>query len=471
MNAPQDPKLIATSAPADMYAARRRIHPRQLEGFYHRLRTTVRVLALGGIFLLPWLQWAGEPLVWLDLPARRFHVFGGTFFADDVFISAWVLIISAFALFTFTNIAGRVLCGYACPHSMYFSLFIAIEEFIEGSALQRRKLDRDGLDGRARLRRATTWVVWLAFAFAFAFSVMALFVPARELAPSLVAGTVGGWTLFWLAFLTVGCFVFAGFLREQACFYMCPYARFQAAMYDKDTLVVSYDAARGEPRSARKRGGDGAGDCVDCRLCVDVCPVGIDIREGMQYQCIQCGLCVDACKPVMERLGRPTGLVRYSTQNLVEHGLRPFRLARPRLVGYACAMTLMASVFVYYMSNRVPFDLEVIRERNSLYREVTVASVRDSLVENSFRLKVANKTDRAQAFVLAADGLPELQWIGDRQVVAGPGEILELPVRLRVARSALRPGVNDFSFELRGEQADGTHSVIVREQHFFGPAP
>lgn len=469
MNAPLDPKLIATSG-GSLYAPRRRIHPRQLDGFYHRLRTAVRVAMLGGIFLLPWLSWSGEPLVWFDLPARHFHILGGDFFADDVFIAAWVLIISAFALFTFTNIAGRVLCGYACPHSMYFSLFIAIEEFVEGSALLRRRHDQAGLDGSARMRRAVTWLAWLGFAFAFAFSVMALFTPARTLAGQLASLEVSGWTLFWLAFLTVGCFVFAGFLREQACFYMCPYARFQAAMYDRDTLVVSYDAARGEPRSARKRGGEDAGDCVDCKLCVDVCPVGIDIREGMQYQCIQCGLCVDACKPVMERLGRPTGLVRYSTQNLVERNLKPFRLSRPRLVGYALAMTLMGSVFIYYIGNRVPFDLEVIRERHDLYREVTVANERDSQVENSFRLKLANKTNRPQRFDLSATGLPGLAWIGPRNVIAGPDEIVELPIRLRAGRSTLKPGVNDIRFELRGVEADGTLAVITREQHFFGPS-
>ena len=408
-----------------LYAKRRRIQIKDVKGHYQRLRDTSVRLVVALYLVLPWLTWNDRQAILFDLPERRFHIFGITFWPQDFLFLAWALIIAALGLFFVTVFAGRVYCGYVCPQTAWTRLFMAIEQHCEGDRHQRLKWDRAPWSMEKLLRRGLKHGLWLLLALATGVTFVGYFTPVRELLPALIHGEVAGWTLFWAGFFTVATYGNAGFMREQVCLYMCPYARFQSVMFDRDTLVVSYDRARGEPRrrGARKPAADEpAGDCVDCGLCVQVCPTGIDIRDGLQYECITCAACVDVCDQVMARVGRPRGLIDYTTENLLDG--RRGRVLRPRLIGYGLVMVLMMAWFAAGLIQRVPLQVDVLRDRNQLYRLTA-----DGRIENSYRLEILNKDQQPHRYRLTLEGPAGLTLVqGNPDLRLAGGEHHSLPV-------------------------------------------
>ncbi|MBL8333627.1 MAG: cytochrome c oxidase accessory protein CcoG, partial [Rubrivivax sp.] len=331
-----------TANTVSLYQGRIKIQPRAVSGWFAAWRWTLVWLTQALFYGLPWLHWNGTPLMLFDLDARRFHVLGLVLFPQDFVYLAALLVLSALALFFFTAVAGRLWCGYACPQTVYTEIFLWIERVTEGDRQARLRLDKQGWSADKLLRRGGKHAAWLAVALFTGFTFVGYFTPIRTLAASVASASLGPWELFWILFYALATYGNAGWMREQICKYMCPYARFQSALIDRDSMVIAYDTQRGEPRGTRKRGTDaraqGLGDCVDCTLCVQVCPTGIDIRNGLQNECIGCAACIDACNQVMDRTGSPRGLIRYATENGVAQGLGRSqmlrRVARPRVALY-----------------------------------------------------------------------------------------------------------------------------------------
>ncbi|MCG6538608.1 cytochrome c oxidase accessory protein CcoG [Pseudomonas sp. KSR10] len=399
------------------------IHTRSFSGLFRNLR----LVGSGLLFLLyfgtQWLTWDGRQAVLWDLGKQQFHIFGATFWPQDFILLSGLLIIAAFGLFFITVLAGRVWCGYACPQSIWTWVFMWAEKITEGDRSQRIKLDAAPWSLSKLLRRSTKHAVWLAVSLATAIAFIGYFTPVRELVGGLFSLQLSATTGFWLFFFTAATYINAGWLREKVCLHMCPYSRFQSVMFDADTLVVSYDAARGEHRGARRKDSDprakGLGDCIDCTLCVQVCPTGIDIRDGLQLDCISCGACIDACDSVMDKMGYARGLVRYTSERALEGGKT--HLLRPRLVGYAVALVLMVGTFVWALDARPMLSLDVTKDR-TLYRENMQGQI-----ENMYSLKVINKTQQRRDYVITlGEGPFELH--GPREVSLAPGEIVDLPV-------------------------------------------
>jgi polyferredoxin len=421
---------VTIEHPVLMYQSADKIQPRRAQGRYARLRLVAMLVLLGAYYLIPWIQIGGTPLVWFDLPQRQFHVFGLLFAPQDLIYLTWLLLIAALTLFFFTTLAGRLWCGYACPQTVWTEAFLWIEHLVEGDRHARLKLDRAPWTANKILRRGGRHVLWIAFALLTGLTFVAYFVPARELFAQLWSFELSGWPLFWSLFYGFATWGNAGFLREQVCKYMCPYARFQSAMFDRDTLIISYDAKRGEPRksAARKRAPQTVssdqfpvssqkpdaslaitgnwkletgnpqsppGDCIDCTLCVQVCPTGIDIREGLQYECIACAACIDVCNGVMDAVDKPRGLIRYSSAN--QDAGRRFRLLRPRAVGYGAIWAVLCIGFVIALTQRTPLEFDLIRDRHSLYRQLG-----DGAVENVYVVKLANQHAQSHRFMLSA---------------------------------------------------------------------
>lgn len=386
-----------------LYAAHQKVYAREVSGRFARLRVLSVIVLLGLFYGLPWLRWNGRQAVLFDLPARKFFIFGLTLFPQDFYLLTWLLILAALSLFFFTALAGRLWCGYACPQTVWTEIFVWMERLTEGNRSQQIKLDKAPWTAQKLGRKALKQILWISFAAFTGMTFVGFFSPIDDLAGKVAGFNLSFWEGFWVIFYSGATYGNAGFMREQVCKYMCPYARFQSAMFDRNTLIISYDAARGEPRGSRRRGGlapraEGQGDCIDCTLCVQACPTGIDIRRGLQYDCIACAACIDACDAVMEKIGSPPGLVRYSTQAEIDG--TPKRLLRPRVLIYAALLTVATSGFVYAVAHRMPFDLDVLRDRNTLYRELD-----DGTVENVFSVRIINKDQRAHEFRLSAANL------------------------------------------------------------------
>jgi len=456
-----EPVTVVGFSDSDLYQHREKIFTRFVGGFYQRLRYFTGWPLLAGYFLLPWLQWNGRQAVLFDLPARQFHILGLTFWPQDLWLLGWLLIISAFGLFTITTLVGRLWCGYTCPQTVWTAIFMWAEQLAEGSRSQRIRLESAPWSFSKLRKRTFKHSMWVGWAFFTGLTFVGYFTPIRELVVDLASLSAHPWAVFWIGFFTVATYVNAGWLREQVCIYMCPYARFQSAMLDKDTLVVTYDASRGEPRGSRKRGADSdLGDCIDCQLCVQVCPTGIDIRNGLQYECIGCAHCIDACNQVMDKMGYARGLVRYGTERELAGGRTHW--LRPRTIGYGLALTVMISAFVTAVITRTPFSLDVLRERGSLYR-VTA----DEQIGNQYQLRVLNKGQTGREFELSVNGPVPLTLAGPQAFRAGPEELLDVPVEVLVAPGELAAPNFALSFELcaAGERCVST------EARFVGPMP
>ena len=448
-----------------LYAKAEKIYPREVHGLYARLRTLGVLGLLGVYYVTPWLRWDGQQALLLDLPARKFHIFFITLWPQDFIYLAALLIIAGLTLFFVTALAGRVWCGYACPQTVWTEAFLWIERKVEGDRMKQKKLDAQPMNARKFRIKATKHFLWIAFAGWTGFTFVGYFTPIIDLGQRLLTFDLGPWETFWVIFYGFATYGNAGWMREQVCMYMCPYARFQSAMFDKDTLVVSYHPERGEPRGSRKRSQDpqalGLGDCSDCTLCVQVCPTGIDIRNGLQYECIACSACIDACDDVMERMGYDKGLIKYTTQHSVEG--TPTHIIRPRIIIYTLILSAVIGLFTYSFSHRVALGLDVIRDRNQLYRETN-----EGLIENVYTLKILNMDDAAHTYALEATGINGLQLHKDMKDINVPsGGVLELPVRLQVDEAALESRSSKVRFHLVA--SDNPELVAEEEARFLGP--
>lgn len=452
------------NASSDLYAAREKIYTRSFTGLFRNLRLVGGALLFVLYFGTVWLNWNGRQAVWWDLPERKFYIFGATFWPQDFILLSALLIICAFGLFFITVFAGRVWCGYTCPQSVFTWVFMWAEKVTEGDRNQRMKLDKAPMSANKFFRKLGKHAIWLAVSLAIGITFVGYFTPIRDLVPDLLTLQVGGWALFWVGFFTLATYGNAGYLREQVCIYMCPYARFQSVMFDKDTLIVSYDPRRGERRGPRKKDADykamGLGDCIDCTMCVQVCPTGIDIRDGLQVECIGCAACIDACDTIMDKMNYPRGLISYTT----EHNLsgQKTRLARPRLIGYAVALIAMMGVFVFAVTDRSLVKLDVLKDR-VLYRENE-----QGRIENVYTLKVMNKAQSDQTFVIEASGLEGLKYEGRNEIRAEAGELVTVPVELSVAPEQLPSSTNDIVFHIRS--ADDPAIEDESESRFIGPS-
>ena len=450
----------------ELYAKRQKIYPREVHGVFAGLRVLGVSVLLGLYYVVPWLRWDGHQAVLFDLPARKFYIFGLTFWPQDFFFLAWLLVIAALSLFFFTALAGRLWCGYACPQTVWTELFLWIERKVEGDRNRQMKLDKGPMNA-AKLRVKTTkHALWLALSAWTGFTFVGYFTPITELWHSLLGFTLGPWETFWIVFYGFATYGNAGWMREQVCIYMCPYARFQSAMFDRDTLIISYDDKRGEPRGSRKKSLDhhaaGLGDCVDCTLCVQVCPTGIDIRDGLQYQCIGCAACIDACDEVMSKMSYPKGLIRYTTENALEG--RAAHVLRPRIAVYALFLLVLTAGLIYAISQREPIALDIIRDRNILYRETDMG-----FVENVYTLKLINMDDVTHEYRLSVSGLPGLQLeTAQATIKVGSGEVRDFPARVRIDPVNLEQPSTEIAFTL--QSLDEPTLQTTQTGRFIGPA-
>jgi cytochrome c oxidase accessory protein FixG len=445
----------------DLYQRREKIFTRYVGGIFQRLRFFSGWPLLGGYFLLPWLQWDGRQAVLFDLPARQFFIFELTIWPQDLWLLGWLLIVAAFALFTFTTLVGRIWCGYTCPQTVWTAIFMWIEQITEGERHQRIRLDQAPLRLGKVMKRGAKHGMWLGVALLTGLTFVGYFTPIRELVTSMVTLQPNGTAAFWILFFTGATYGNAGWMREQVCIYMCPYARFQSAMFDRDTLVVSYDAARGEPRGSRKRGTAPSelGDCIDCQLCVQVCPTGIDIRDGLQYQCIGCAHCVDACAQVMDRMGYAPGLIRYTTERALGGGTT--RWLRGRTVGYGLALVAMSGAFGYALLDLSPIEVVVLRERGELYRHVA-----DGSIANDYRLRLLNKTQHPARLEVTVESQVPLASSLASSLELDPGELIDLPLTLSAAPADLTLP----AFELGVRACDARAHCRTASTSFLAPS-
>ncbi len=450
-----------------LYEKRLKIYPREVHGLFAYLRTTGVIVLLGLFYGIAWLQWDDRQAVLWDLPARKFYVWGLIFWPQDFIYLAFLLIMAGLSLFFFTALAGRVWCGYACPQTVWTETFLWIERLVEGNRPQQMKLDREPWSAHKLRIKGSKHCLWIVFALWTGFTFVGYFTPIRDLGGQLFTGSAGPWATFWVFFYAFATYGNAGWMREQVCKYMCPYARFQSTMFDKDTLVVSYDPKRGEPRGARKRSIDhhaaGLGDCIDCGFCVQVCPTGIDIRKGLQYECISCSACIDACDSVMDTMGYPKGLIRYTTQQALDG--KQTRILRPRVVIYATLLIGLGLGLAWSILTRIPLALDVIRDRNQLYRQTN-----DGEIENVYTLKVMNMDNVAHKYALSAHGIEDLELSLDHEEIAvEPGAVHNLVARLETEEDKLRARSTVVFFTL---SANGRNDLMVTEEaRFLGPMP
>ncbi|MCL2919897.1 cytochrome c oxidase accessory protein CcoG [Shewanella litorisediminis] len=449
---------------ADRFNPRNRIYVRAVDGLWSKVRRRMGWVAMLFFLLLPWLPWGDRQAVWFNLAEQKFHVFGLTIWPQDLTLLAALFMIAAFALFFVTTYLGRVWCGYTCPQTVWTFIFIWFEEKLEGPRNKRIKMDQMPWDFDKVWRKTAKHGAWLLISFLTATTFVSYFVPTRELYLDVLTLNASGAIYFWVVFFTFATYGNAGWMREIMCIHMCPYARFQAAMFDKNTYIVGYDVARGETRGPRSRKADpkemGLGDCIDCDLCVQVCPTGIDIRNGLQYECINCGACIDACDQTMDRMGYAKGLISYTTENMLEG--KKEKVLRPKLVGYGVVLTAMILVFVGLAATISPLRIDVIRDRNALYREDS-----RGMIENTFTLKILNKTEADHVYRLSVEDLPNYRWIGDETVTVKAGEVLTLPVSVAVDPVELKRPITKISIRVVSE--DMPQVEAVQETRFFGP--
>jgi len=453
------------SIESELYKKREKIYVREVHGIFAALRLLAMAALLGIYYGLPWINWDGHQAVLFDLPARKFHIFGLTFWPQDFFYLSMLLIIAAISLFMFTALAGRLWCGYACPQTVWTEIYMWIEQKIEGGSRAQKKRDQGPRNASFFAVKTAKHAAWLAFSLWTGFTFVGYFTPITELWQSVLSWNLGPWETFWIFFYGFATYGNAGFMREQVCIYMCPYARFQSAMFDHDTLIISYDEKRGNPRGSRRRGTPsadvGLGDCIDCGLCVQVCPVGIDIRDGLQYQCIGCAACIDVCDDVMDKMGYPRGLVKYTTENALEG--KPTRVIRPRILVYVSILTFISAALVYGLLTRVPLEIDIIRDRNVLYTETDAG-----MVQNVYNLKLINMDHRPQRYRLSVSGLEGLQIIGQTEgIEIDSGSVADLPLRVQIDPIELKSPSSEILFHIESEI---TPEIAIDEHaRFLGP--
>jgi cytochrome c oxidase accessory protein FixG len=455
----------------NLYAAADKIYPRSTFGFFTKWRWVMIWLTQLVFYGIPWLEWGQRQALLFDLEARRFYIFNLVLYPQDLIYLTGILIISALSLFLFTAIAGRLWCGYACPQTVYTEIFLWIEAKIEGDRAARMKLDDAPLSAKKLLKKGGKHVVWIAFALWTGFTFVGYFSPIRDLGSAVVNLGLGPWETFWIGFYGFATYGNAGFMREQVCKYMCPYARFQSAMFDDDTLIVTYDEKRGEPRGKASLKADmdknQQGACIDCSLCVQVCPTGIDIRKGLQYECIGCGACADVCDTVMDKMGYARGLVKYSTQHAMNMGwnraqmLR--RILRPRVLIYSAILASIVVALFTSLLMRDSFRVDVVRDRGVMARLAD-----GGMLENVYRLQIMNATETDQRYELSASGIDHLKVESDvadanKTVTVNSAESRWIPVRLQIPDGSIKSGSHPVEFKVRAIESN----ELVAEKSVF----
>ena len=439
------------------------IHTRSFTGLFRSLRVSGAAVLFLAFFGTVWLNRSGRQAVLWDLAESKFHIFGATFWPQDFILLSALLIICAFGLFAITVFAGRVWCGYTCPQSSFTWLFMWCEKVTEGERNQRIKLQAAPWSLNKLARRSAKHTLWLGISVLTGLTFVGYFTPIRPLAAELLTWQMGGVSLFWVLFFTAATYINAGWLREAVCMHMCPYARFQSVMFDKDTLTISYDAARGESRGPRKRevkpAQVGLGDCIDCQLCVQVCPTGIDIRDGLQMECIGCAACIDACDSIMDKMGYPRGLVSYTSEHQLQGGKT--HLLRPRLIGYSAVLLVMIAALVVALIERPMVSLDVTKDRG-MFRENS-----QGLIENIYSLKVINKTQQRQDYRLELVDAEGFQLQGKTRISLAPGEISDVPVS--VALLADKPASSSQTLRFRVVDVDEPWIYSAADSRFVAP--
>ena len=467
--------ILVESAAADveqtLYEVRKKVYPRAVSGVFARWRWTIVFLTQLVFYGLPWIPWNGRQAVLFDLAARKFYVFGWVLWPQDVIYLTVLLVLAALSLFLFTAVAGRLWCGYACPQTVYTEIFLWIERKIEGDRLARIRLDTAAMSLEKFVVKTLKHTAWGTISIWTGFTFVGYFTPIAALGLEFFTASLGPWESFWIVFYAFATYGNAGWMREQVCKYMCPYARFQGVMFDRDTLVITYDHERGEPRGPRSRKADpralGVGDCVDCGICVQVCPTGIDIRAGLQYECIGCAACADGCDQVMARMGYPKGLIRYDTSAGLERHLsagdKLRRVFRPRTLLYTGLLLTVAAAFTTSLVLRKTLKVDVLRDRGSLAREAA-----PGVIENVYRLQIMNTGESPHAYAISVAGLRDAVIAGVDGVVQVPAATMQtVPLRVRAAESAGAPGVNRIDF--RVEAVDEPGLSVTEKSTFIIP--
>jgi cytochrome c oxidase accessory protein FixG len=452
-----------------LYASHEKIYPRSVSGLFSNWRWGMVFLTQLVFYGVPWLEWGQRQAVLFDLGSRRFYIFGLVLYPQDFIYLTGILVISALSLFLFTAVAGRLWCGYACPQTVYTEIFLWIEKKVEGDRSARMRRDALPLSLDKFSRKSTKHILWLLVALWTGFTFVGYFTPIKELGLEFVQMNMSSWEVFWTFFYGFATYGNAGFMREQVCKHMCPYARFQSAMFDKDTLIVTYDETRGEPRGARSRKADistlNLGSCVDCSLCVQVCPTGIDIRKGLQYECIGCGACVDVCDTVMDKMGYARGLVKYTTENAMKLGWTQSQtlrhILRPRVLIYTAILGGVVLAMLVSLSLRTPFKVDVVRDRGVMARIVNGGKI-----ENVYRLQIMNATESLQHYKIGVSGLNGLVVSSDDVVEVKSTEARWVAVRVQAPFDVAAPGSHAMQFDIKSIDTPGQ---LVEKSVFLVP--
>jgi cytochrome c oxidase accessory protein FixG len=452
-----------------LYQASKKIYPRSVQGIFAKWRWVLVWFTQIIFYGLPWLEWGQRQAVLFDLGARRFYIFGLVLYPQDFIYLTGLLVISALSLFLFTAVAGRLWCGYACPQTVYSEMFMWIERRVEGDRSARIRLDESAMSGHKLARKSLKHLLWIMLALWTGFSFVGYFTPIKQLAAEFTTWNLGAWEIFWVFFYSFATWGNAGFMREQVCKYMCPYARFQSAMFDHDTLIVTYDEKRGEPRGARSKKTDLAssalGACVDCSLCVQVCPTGIDIRKGLQYECIGCGACADVCDTVMDKMGYERGLVRYSTQNAIKNHWTSSQVVRhvlrPRVLIYTAFLASLVIAMFVSLGMRTPFKVDVVKDRMSLSR-----ITEDGQIENIYRLQIMNAAEQEKTFLISANGLPNVRVVTETEITVGAAEAKWIVTRVDIPYGSTQDGSHKINFVIEDLS---THEQIEEKTVFLVP--
>ena len=444
-----------------LYEKRRKIHPRRVHGTFRRLKWIAMAGMLAVYYLTPWIRWdrgptAPDQAILVDLGAPRFYFFFIEIWPQEIYYVTGLLIIAALALFLATSLLGRVWCGYACPQTVWTDLFLVVERFFEGDRAARIRLDRAKWDGNKLARRAAKHIVWLVIGACTGGAWVFYFADAPTLARQLFVFEAPAMAYSFIAILTATTYLLGGFAREQVCTFMCPWPRIQAAMFDDQTLLVGYRPYRGEPRAPYRKGEgwEARGDCIDCNNCVVVCPMGIDIRDGLQLECISCALCIDACNDVMDRIDRPRGLIGYDTADGLQHkaegAAARLRLVRPRTVIYVVLIALVGAIMLATLINRSPLDVNVLRDRNPLF-----VALSDGGIRNGYTVKILNKHHEKRAFRFAVTGISGTQVTilgmaadGPQLLDVGPDRLRSFRVFVKAPRRALTGETTPIRFVL-----------------------
>ena len=462
----ENDKVVVKPEQDSLYAKRQDIYPREVHGIFARWRMAMVGLTLGLYYILPWINWGeGRQALLFDLPNRKFSIFMMTLWPQDLIYLSVLLVISALGLFLFTSVGGRLWCGYTCPQTVWTEVFLWIERKVEGSRSKQIKLAKSPWSVEKVFKKGGKHLIWLVFSLWTGFTFVGYFSPIRELGVAFMNWDLGPWETFWIFFYAFATYGNAGWLREQVCIYMCPYARFQSVMFDDNTLMISYDEIRGNPRGARKRGADkpaDKGDCIDCGLCVQACPTGIDIRDGLQYQCIACAACIDVCDDVMEKMNYDKGLIRYTTLNEVKgNGLH---ILRPRVFVYSAILIGLVVAMLWSLATRIPVSVDITRDRNILYRETSNGNL-----ENVFKIRIMNQDSRPHTFVVTLEGLPGASLDPDeKETRVESGEIVDTLVRIQVSEEYIKARSTNITFRVTA--TDDEKMTDDEETRFLAPA-